>query len=315
MEAEYHQTTWCADRAIDFIEALVSSQRPWLFSVNPSDPHHPFDPPLQYLERYLDQLDDIPLPNYVPGELESKPLVYQLCHEGAYNQPGRFRFDDMSEYDHRLIRAAYWAMVDLIDAQVGRMIEALQRTNQLDSTLVIFTSDHGEMLGDHGVYCKGPFLCDPGVRVPLVISWPGVVTARGRSEALVEMVDIAPTLLDAAGLRRPPGMQGQSLWPLLRGGQELDRHRDDVYSEYYNSSTLMRDLDWNQSMVRTERYKLVAVHGRGSGELYDLQEDPNETHNRWDDAGYQNVRASMFRLLCDRMAETADPLPVRWTPG
>jgi arylsulfatase A-like enzyme len=301
MEPEYGQTTWCSERAIEFIERNASSERPWLFSVNPFDPHHPFDPPAEYLERYLECLEEIPLPNYVEGELEGKPVVYRLCHEGAYNVPGKFRYDEMGERDHRLIRAAYWAMVDLIDAQVGRMLEALERTGQLEDTLVIFTSDHGEMLGDHGVYCKGPFLCDPGVRVPLVMSWRGVIGGGRRSGALVEAVDLAPTLLEAVGLPGAPGMDGRSLWPLLMGTAQLDHHRDDVYSEYHNSAAMMQDLDWSSTMVRTERYKLVAVHGRDRGELYDLEEDPEETHNRWDDDRYQAVKVSLLKRLCDRM--------------
>ena len=129
--------------------------------------------------------------------------------------PGRFRFIDMDEHDHRLVRAAYWAMVDLVDAQVGRMLEALERTGQLEDTIVAFTSDHGEMLGDHGIYLKGPFFYEPAIRVPFIVSWPGGIAGGRRSEALVEGVDIAPTLLEAAGLPRSPGMQGRSLWPLL----------------------------------------------------------------------------------------------------
>jgi arylsulfatase A-like enzyme len=301
MDPECHQTTWCAEQAIRFIERQAISQEPWLFSVNPFDPHHAFDPPVAYLERYLDFIDDIPLPNYIPEELASKPKVYRLCHEGAYNDPGKFRYDDMNDRDHRLIRAAYWAMVDLIDAQVGRMIEVLERTDQWKDTLVVFTSDHGEMLGDHGVYLKGAFLCDPAVRVPLVISWPGGIAGSRRSRALAEAVDIAPTLLEAAGLASAPDMEGRSLWPLLTGGTDLDHHRSSVYSEYHNASAMMQDLNWTSSMVRTTRYKLVAVHGLEAGELYDLREDPGETHNRWDDANYLSVKASMLKLLCDRM--------------
>ena len=114
----------------------------------------------------------------------------------------------MDDADHRLIRASYWAMVDLIDAQVGRMVAALERTGQLDDTLIIFTSDHGEMLGDHGIYLKGPFFYEPAIRVTFIVSWPAGIPPGRRSEALVEAVDIAPTLLEAAGLPRAPGMRG-----------------------------------------------------------------------------------------------------------
>jgi arylsulfatase A-like enzyme len=311
---EHHQTTWCAEKAITFIEANAASDRPWLISVNPFAPHHPFDPPLSYLEPYLDRLDEIPLPNYQEGELENKPVFQQKFHEvGGYNVPGEFRFIDMDEHDHRLIRAAYWAMVDLTDAQVGRMMAALERTGQLENTLVILSSDHGEMLGDHGIYLKGPFFYEPAIRVPFIVSWPGGISGGRLSEALVEAVDIAPTLLDVAGLPRPPGMQGRSLWPLLSGEADLGHHREDVYSEYYNASVMFSPPDPRayMTMLRTERHKLVVVHGMETGELYDLESDPNETHNRWDDDGYLGVKASLLKQLSDRMAWTVDPLPQR----
>ncbi|MEJ7640096.1 MAG: sulfatase-like hydrolase/transferase [Singulisphaera sp.] len=216
--AEYHQTTWCIQKAIDFIERHASDDRPWLFSVNCFDPHHPFDPPEEYLRRYLDRLDDIPLPNYAPGELEEKPVFQQVDHAGAYGgQFGFYPFREMSPGDHRLIRAAYWAMCDLIDVQVGRLLDMLERSGQREETLILFMSDHGEMLGDHGFYLKGPFFYEPAVRVPLMVSWPGVVREARRTPALVELVDLAPTLLEAAGLPPHPGMQGRSLWPLLTG--------------------------------------------------------------------------------------------------
>lgn len=327
VEAEHHQTTWCAEKAVTFIEANAAFDRPWQFSVNVYDPHHPFDPPADYLERYLKKLQNIPLPNYEPGELENKPVFQQIDHKGAYGQTdyvfrrneggekddrtGSYPAGEMSDEDHRLVRAAYWAMIDLIDEQVGRMLDALEATDQLHNTLVIFMSDHGEMLGDHGIYLKGPYFYDPLVRVPLIASWPGVVRAGHRSEDLVELVDLAPTLLDAANLSQYPGMQGKSLWPLLTGRTSSDHHRADVYCEYYNAMPFHRDPPAHATMLRTERHKLVAVHSLGAGELYDLEWDPNERRNLWDDADYQSVKLALLERLCDRMARTVDPLPAR----
>lgn len=311
MPAEHHQTAWCAQKAINFIEANAAFDQPWLFSVNFLDPHHPFDPPLEYLERYLDRLEDIPLPNYKPGELDSKPVFQRVDHRAAYGHPGLYPFPEMTDEDHRLIRAAYWAMVDLIDDQVGQMLAALERTGQLDNTIVIFMSDHGEMLGDHGIYLKGPYLYEPAVRVPLIIAWPSIIEGRRRSEALVELVDVAPTLLQAAGLERYPGMQGHSLLPLLTGQVSLDNHRDDVYSECYNAFLSYEEPAAYVTMIRDNRYKLVAVHGLDTGELYDLEQDPAETVNRWDDYEYLPTKTAMLKRLCDRMAWTVDPLPER----
>ena len=310
MPAEHHQTTWCAQKTIDFIDANANGEHPWLFSFNCFDPHHPFDPPVEYLEPYLNCLSDIPLPNYVSGELENKPIYQQIDHRGAYNHPGQHAWDEMSEEDHRLVRAAYWAMCDLIDVQAGRILDALDQSGQRDNTIVIFMSDHGEMLGDHGMYLKGPYFYESAIHVPLIVSWPGQITAGLTCDALIELTDLAPTLLQAADLPHHPGMQGRPLWPILTGAMPPATHRDDVFCEYYNAWTHRVPPSF-LSMVRTDRYKLVAVHGQQMGELYDLVEDPNETYNRWHDPAYQSIMLDLYRRLCDRMAETVDPLPPR----
>ena len=312
---EYHQTTWCADKAINFIEANAEEDQPWLFSVNTFDSHHAFDPPMEYLERYLDRLDEIPLPNYEDGEIKNKSVFQHQDHNGGYNTPGYFAYSEMSERDHRLVRAAYWAMCDLIDDQVGRMLEALERTGQREDTLVIFMSDHGELLGDHGIYLKGPYFYESAIRVPLVVSQPGTIPEGVESDALVELVDLAPTLLDAVEEEPLPRMQGQSLWPLLIGDTDVDAHRDVVYSEYYNAMPWHDDPELPfGTMVRTDRYKLVKMHRLASSELYDLETDPNETQNRWDDPAYASIKMNLLDTLADQMAETVDPVPERQAP-
>jgi len=303
---EYHQTTWCAERAITFIRARAEDNRPWLLSINPFDPHHPFDPPAEYLSRY--NIDEIPLPAYREGELENKPIFQQIDHRGAYDRPGYMAFDEMSERDHRLVRAAYYAMIDLIDEQVGRIIQALEETGQRDNTIIIFMSDHGEMLGDHGIYLKGPYLYDGAVRVPLIISYPKRFVKGVRSEALVELFDIAPTILEAVGIERPAGMQARSLMPILVGETDPHTHRDSVYCEYYNA---WKHKEAFATMVRTRTHKLVLFHGTEPSELYDLEKDPCEHDNLWDDPSATKLKMEMLKLASDRMAFTVDPLPER----
>ncbi len=294
MPAEYHQTTWCADKAIAFIKANAGKNEPWLFSVNIFDPHHPFDAPVEYLQPYLDRLDEIPLPNYTPGELDSKPKYQQIDHHGAYNDPGYYAFDTMSDRDKRLVIASYWAMCDLVDVQVGRMMQALEDSGQLEDTIVIFMSDHGEMLGDHGFYLKGPFFYEPAIHVPLIISWQNHIKPGRRASALVELIDIAPTLLDAAGLPRYAGMQAKSLWSLLMGDASLDHLHDDLYCEYYNAWS---HKDAHATMVRTDRYKLVAYHGQHTGELYDLETDPQRDQQLVGQPGLHRRQARPVRAL------------------
>lgn len=313
MPEPFHQTTWCADRAIDFITAQANQENPWLFSVNIYDPHHPFDPPEQYLERYRAILNDIPLPSFVPGELQDKPAWQQESHDGARGPAKEFPFTRMTESDHRWLRAAYWAMCDLIDVQVGRLMEALDRTGQRENTIVIFMADHGEMLGDHGIYLKGPFFYDQLVRIPLIISYPGMAQRGERSRALVELVDLAPTLMEAGGLSPALGMQGRSLWPLLQGCAPLHEHRSDVYCEMH-ASFHPGDQRPHADMVRTAEYKIAVEHGQNTGELYDMSADPAETHNLWNNPAYLDVKAEMLLRLTNRQAFTCDPLPPHLAP-
>ena len=134
------------------------------------------------------------------------------------------------------------------------------------------------------------------------------------SEALVELVDIAPTLLQASNMEQHPGMQGQSILPLLTGEKELETHRDDVYCEYYNAMGWHREPTAHATMVRSRRHKLVVAHGTGDGELYNLDLDPEETDNLWDSSDSTAIKLEMQGRVMDRMAWTVDPLPMRQAP-
>lgn len=321
---ELHQTTWCAEKTIDFIRAHANPAAshppastpasdtdftpgaPWMFSFNCFDPHHPFDPPAEYLERY--DPDEMPLPKYRPGELETKTSYQRIDHTASRDGVTSYNFAEMSDDDKRRITAAYYAMCELIDDQVGRILEALEETGQAENTVVIFMSDHGEMLGDHGFYLKGPHFYEEAVRVPLVMRWPGRIEAGARVEGLVELVDLAPTLLDFAGIEVPAGMQGQSLGGVLRGEIDGAKIRDQVFCEYDNSWSHERSYG---SMLRTETHKIVVYHGTDQGELYDLVEDPDEFANLWDNEESQGLKLDMMKRCFDASVLTMDPTPVR----
>ncbi|MDF1516000.1 MAG: sulfatase-like hydrolase/transferase, partial [Anaerolineae bacterium] len=142
--AEYHQTTWCAEQAIAFM--TEEREGPWLMSVNPFDPHPAFDPPLSYLQKI--DVDAMPLPLFREAEMHSQLAFSTVDHQTeAPISP--------HAYDAKRMVAAYYAQILLIDDQVGRMLDALDASGQRENTIIIFTSDHGEMLGDHGLLQKG----------------------------------------------------------------------------------------------------------------------------------------------------------------
>ncbi len=187
----------------------------------------------------------------------------------------------------REVVRGYYAMVSLIDDEVARILAALAALDLADETLVVFTSDHGEMLGDHGVLLKGPMLYDGAVRVPLILRWPGHLPAGERRSDLVEWIDLCSTVLDAAGAPALPGDQGTSLLPLARGDADAAT-RGWAFCEYRDSGHPY-DPPVHATMLRQDRYKLIVHHGPPAtdrvrtGELYDLADDPREERNLWDE--------------------------------
>ena len=296
-----HQTTWCANQAIEFISEERTT--PWLMSVNMFDPHAPFDPPQAYLDRY----DPATLPDPLWSEKDPQAHAKLGPVDGAAS---------IGLAKAKEVMAAYYAMIELIDDNVGRVIRALEESGQREKTLVIFTSDHGELLGDHQLVGKGCRFYECLVRVPLICSWPSRIPEGRVCDALVELIDLAPTLLELAGVAAPDRMQGRSLWPLLTG--QTQTHRAYVRSEYYRA--LNPDAPGREhlqgtygTMIRDQCYKLVCYHDRAQGELFDLAEDPGEFDNRWDDPSYSAVRFALLKQNFDALAQAVDIGPKQVT--
>ena len=194
--AELHQTTWCAEQTIEFMRERRGTDTPWLATVNIYDPHEPFNPPAAYRARF--DPERMPGPLFRPSDLEqqrrlravdfqseardpSGPL--DIAHPVLPYYPGRDSAQEADAAtfarDAKTLQAAYYAMVELIDDQVGRMLDALEESGQTEDTLVIFTSDHGETLGDHGLICKGCRFYEGLVRVPLILRWPAASSQAG----------------------------------------------------------------------------------------------------------------------------------------
>jgi arylsulfatase A-like enzyme len=211
------------------------------------------------------------------------------------------------DYDALAVKANYYAMIEHLDAQVGRILAALDASGQRENTIILYHSDHGELLGDHGLVLKGCRFFDGLVRVPMVWSWPGRFTQGIASEALVELVDIAPTLLEAAGLDVPWFMQGSSLLPILEGRADPHRHKRHVVSEFKDSIGGHPDHT-HGSMVFDGRWKSVVYHGHPIGEIFDHETDPGEFENLWHDTA---LRAERLKTHLDALAGTISAGPPR----
>ena len=303
--AHLHQTTWCSEKAIEFISE--PREGPWLLSVNVYDPHPPYNPPWEYYRRF--DPESLPGPLFRESDLEHQgTTLAKVDFQSRPRRPEEFRGKES--------QAAYYAMIELVDEQLGRILDVLERTGQREDTVVIFSTDHGEALGDHGLTQKGVRFFDGLTRVPLIWSWPGQFEAGLQSDALVELTDIAPTLLELADLRIPERTQGRSLLPILTGRASPGHHRDFVRAESYDSFNLPNHT-WG-TMYRDRRWKLNLYHGDGNellaGELYDLERDPHEFTSLWDDPAHQAIKLELLQKSFDASIRALDYGPKRVMP-
>lgn len=290
---EFHHLTWLGERAVNYIH---TARDPWLLCVNAFEPHPPFNPPWEYYRRFD--------PASMPGPL-FRPE--DLRNQGALEKAGvQFQTSarDPADFGGQELQAAYYASIEFVDYQIGLMLEALRATNQLENTIVIFMSDHGEMLGDHGLVQKGCRFYEGLVRVPLVFSWPGAIPEQRQVAHLVELTDVAPTILELTGCEVPERMQGYSLTPAFDGNKDSGSGRRAVRSEYFQSLG-MGDRT-RATMYFDGKWKLVRYHSAGLGELFDLIEDPREFVNLWDDPKARAVRDELLLRSYDDTIKSLD---------
>ncbi|UXN75577.1 sulfatase-like hydrolase/transferase [Devosia sp. A8/3-2] len=255
--------------SIEFIRS--HREAPWLLTVNVYDPHPPFNPPPEY--RAMFDPAAMPGAHFEDSDIAAQQALASVDFQSRPSPPEELDIrnpfgppvDPASRApgpsDARSLQAAYYAMIKLIDDQFGRILAELDALDLAGDTIVVFTSDHGETPGDHGLVQKGCRFYEGLVRVPLIWRWPGHIMAGQVSDALVELIDKAPTLLDLAGLAVPEHMMGKTLRPLLEGTSM--EHRTAVRCEYIDALDLpgaSRAIMW-----RDRRYKLVVYHGHELG--------------------------------------------------
>lgn len=300
-----HYSRWVGEETVSFLRDRRRPGEPFCLIANFFDPHHGFGAPSEYREQY--DADSLASPVTRPDELADKPAIYREASKKSYagKMPG---YLDYTAEELLEIKAQYYAMVTLIDDEVGKILDTLESEGLAENTIVIFTSDHGELLGDHQMLLKGPMMFDCSVKVPLLIRWPNHVKAGQVISDLVEWIDLAPTMLSAAGCPMLPAAQGRDLSPLITGGSGWI-NRDWVLSEYRNSGSPY-DPPVHTTMLRSGDYKIVVHHGPPStvrtrdGELYDLAADPSELINLWHDPGHLDARLGLQEQLLDILIAT-----------
>ncbi len=302
LPAELHYTTWIAERTIANMKAAVERGQPFFCWSSHPDPHPPYAVPDPWASMY--DPADMPIGQYVSGEFDPMPPTYAMTRDPKadwsqfHNEPGGHHAHGCHSHlhDEALLRrsmATYYGMISFMDQQIGRTLDALDELGVADNTIVVFTTDHGHFLGQHGLMAKGPFHYEDLIRLPFLVRWPGRVAAGASSDAIQSLVDLAPTFIDAAGGEIPGWMQGLSqvpTWTAETGNADAPHVRDHAIVENRHNPTRVH--------LRTfvnKRYKLTLYRDRDWGELFDLQDDPHELRNRFNDPNYAAVKADLLR--------------------
>lgn len=306
---DVHMSKWAADRTIAFIEDAKSDGRPFFCLMSLFDPHDPYeDHPLA--ARAL--VDEARIPD--PIGKGDPPDCVRREQQASYLGPA----DAFTAADIKEIRLGYGASIAFADQQIGRVLDVLDRTGLSETTLVIFLSDHGDQLGDHGLFVKGVGLYEPTVGVPLILRWPGRVAAGAACGALAQGRDIAATCLAAAGLDRSAIPMSEDLVDMAKSGKA---RRNVAVTAYRNSGINNEGSFWAppmlSTMVRDERYKLIvyASGGRNERELFDLDDDPQETHNLAGTPDHAGIEARLLAELAGLMHAEAGQLQPRAAPS
>jgi arylsulfatase A-like enzyme len=300
-DERFHSTRFVTERTQDFIQSCSESREPWMAMCSFPDPHHPISPPAPWFDRH--DAADMPLP-----QSRHDPLTHAPAHLRAFQ---RLHPADQRDWvapcgygNDRLLGqaiAATYGMIEMVDDGVGRILEQLDTLGLRDNTIVIFTSDHGDMMGDHGLFLKGFMHYRGTLQVPLVISAPNMPAQR--VQGLASSIDIAPTILELCKLRSYDGIQGHSLKPML--SSEDVRVRDHVLIEddIATITAKLTPIPAKTRTVITEQYRYTR-NAKGEEQLFDLQADPDEMQDLT--ASNHPARGQMMEVLADALMAADD---------
>lgn len=309
---ELHYNTWIVDRAIDF---LKRARPPFMLFVSSPDPHHPFSPPRPWAD--LISIDEVPMPDIIPGELDllapyvkdALPADWISNDAPAVEQGGMTTTDAVSDASIKRAIASTRGMESMIDDGYGKVLAELESLGYIDDTVVLFTSDHGEFLGQHGLLHKGPPPFRDLCEVTCIAAGPGIPEGH-TCDALTSHFDLMPTLLDLAGLDFARlTLDGHSVRPLFDGQEE---GRSTLYMEYHPR---IHAQTYNHSILTHNRRLTLYPSEPGWGELFDLEKDPDEHRNVFNETGYRSERDRLADRLNHEFpakVRAGEPLLAKW---
>lgn len=310
---EFHYNTWIAERTNHYLKSYKEADQPFFLWASFFDPHPSYLVPEPYDTLY--DPASLTLPQGRPGEHAANSPFLRFTQDPEptlekYGLRGKWIHGLHSHLQDRDALAAdmavYYGMVTCMDKYIGKILDRLEALGLAEDTLVVFTSDHGHYFGHHHLIAKGPFHYEDGIRVPMIVRWPGKVAPGTRSQAIQSLVDLPASFLEAAGITPPARMSGPSQLPVWTGAAPAVRDHALVENTH----------DPDQAVLRTyvdSRYKMTVYQAFECGEFFDLEEDPDEFHNRWDDPAYAGAKAAvMLKFLQAEMKKDILPMPRVW---
>lgn len=291
---KYHYDTWIAERTNALMEEYVKSGDPFFMWASFFDPHPNYTVPEPYYSMY--DPDKLTLPTLFEGEHEKNPPHFKLTQEdnpdfSSYKESG-FAIHGMHKHNSNKKRlrknlAIYYGMITMLDKYIGKILDKLDELGIADNTIVVFTTDHGNFMGQHGLCAKGPFLYEDMIKLPFIVRYPGKVPANKVSNSLQSLVDLAPTFLSFIGHDIPNTMTGVDQKEVWLG--KKDKARTHIICEDHHEPTTI-----HLKTYVDERYKITVYYNHKYGELFDLKNDPNEVNNLWNDPKYKDLKMDLL---------------------
>ncbi len=294
---DLHADNFVGGFAVHWLDTYPGDE-PFFLQIGFPGPHPPYDPTPRHLDAY--EGERMPEPAMTETDIESQPHALKELRQDHLDidHDGVVHLEHPTDEQTQRQRRHYMANVSMIDEQVGHVIDALEKRGVLEETIIIFTSDHGDCLNDHGHSQKWT-MYEPSVRVPAIV-WGPTVAPGQVLNGLVAHMDLGPTVLELAGLEPPAWMEAESLAPALRG--EAWRGREAVFSEHARDVILFgTEL---MTMVRDDQFKLVEFIDDDYGQLFDLHADPSEEVNLWDDPTHHATRSRLSTVISRWRAES-----------
>lgn len=295
IKEEFHYDTWIAERTNKLLEEYKENDENFFLWASFFDPHPPYLVCEPWASMY--DKDEITIPEVIEGEhIDSPPHIKMTQKENAdfseYRETG-FAIHGMSR-NHLVPKetlkkdiSVYYGMVSMMDKYIGKILDKLSSLGLSEDTIVIFTTDHGNYFGQHGLTRKGAFMYEDLIKIPFIVRWPNKVSKNKVNSALQSLVDVVPTVLEATKTKVSRDITGKSQLDVWTS--KKDKVREHIICENHHEPTTI-----NQRTYVDERYKITIYYNKEYGEIYDLENDPLEVHNLWDKEEFKDLKSELL---------------------